>query len=122
MVSYEINKAGQKPCFIYLVRAKGLELITNAADYLFYAIIFLAACSSLRSKLRVKNRGFHSDQYKRGTQGTPFVLVRAKGLEPSRRGHQILSLARLPIPPRPHMMILLKYTTKPTLCQAELQK
>ena len=80
MVSYEINKAGQNPCFIYLVRAKGLELITNAADYLFYAIIFLAACSSLRSKLRVKNRGFHSDQYKRGTQGTPFALVRAKGL------------------------------------------
>ena len=27
-------------------------------------------------------------------------MVRLKGLEPSRRGHQILSLARLPIPPQ----------------------
>ena len=30
--------------------------------------------------------------------------MRARGLEPPRRRHQILSLARLPIPPRPHMM------------------
>ena len=29
-------------------------------------------------------------------------MVRLKGLEPSRRGHQILSLARLPIPPQAH--------------------
>ena len=30
-------------------------------------------------------------------------MVRATGVEPARRGHQILSLARLPIPPRPHL-------------------
>ena len=30
-------------------------------------------------------------------------VVRATGLEPARGSHQILSLARLPIPPRPHM-------------------
>lgn len=28
--------------------------------------------------------------------------MRMTGLEPARRGHQILSLARLPIPPHPH--------------------
>ena len=32
-----------------------------------------------------------------------LFLVRVKGLEPSRRRHQILSLARLPIPPYPHI-------------------
>ena len=30
-------------------------------------------------------------------------LVRMTGLEPARRGHQNLNLARLPIPPHPHM-------------------
>ena len=30
------------------------------------------------------------------------ILVRITGLEPARRRHQILSLARLPIPPYPH--------------------
>ncbi len=30
-----------------------------------------------------------------------FVVVRVTGLEPARRRHQILSLARLPIPPHP---------------------
>ena len=34
-------------------------------------------------------------------------LVRATGLEPARRGHQILSLARLPIPPRPHDLTII---------------
>ena len=34
---------------------------------------------------------------------TIFPLVRVTGLEPARRGHQILSLARLPIPPYPHI-------------------
>ena len=36
-----------------------------------------------------------------------FFLVRATGLEPARRGHQILSLARLPIPPRPHSLTII---------------
>ena len=36
-----------------------------------------------------------------------FFLVRLKGLEPSRRGHQILSLARLPIPPQAHIKLSL---------------
>ena len=30
------------------------------------------------------------------------ILVRITGLEPARHGHQILNLARLPIPPYPH--------------------
>ena len=34
-----------------------------------------------------------------------FFLVRLKGLEPPRRRHQILSLARLPIPPQPRSNI-----------------
>jgi hypothetical protein len=29
-------------------------------------------------------------------------MVRMTGLEPARLGHQILSLARLPVPPHPH--------------------
>ena len=31
-----------------------------------------------------------------------LIMVRMTGLEPARRWHQILSLARLPIPPHPH--------------------
>ena len=31
-------------------------------------------------------------------------MVHLKGLEPSRRGHQILSLARLPSPPQVHLL------------------
>ena len=31
-------------------------------------------------------------------------MVRMTGLEPARRGHQLLRLARLPIPPHPHMV------------------
>ena len=31
--------------------------------------------------------------------------MRLKGLEPPRRRHQILSLARLPIPPQPHIKL-----------------
>ena len=31
-------------------------------------------------------------------------MVRVTGLEPARRGHQILSLACLPIPPHPHIL------------------
>ena len=34
---------------------------------------------------------------------TGFNLVRMTGLEPARSYHKILSLARLPIPPHPHM-------------------
>ena len=33
--------------------------------------------------------------------GTSFFFVRITGLEPARRGHQNLNLARLPIPPYP---------------------
>ena len=34
--------------------------------------------------------------------------LRATGLEPARRRHQNLNLARLPIPPYPHIYIVLK--------------
>ena len=40
----------------------------------------------------------------------PVCLVRAKGLEPSRRGHQILSLARLPIPPCPQSSLIIHFS------------
>ena len=35
-----------------------------------------------------------------------LFLVRVKGLEPPRTRHQILSLARLPVPPYPHKIII----------------
>lgn len=34
-------------------------------------------------------------------------MVRIAGLEPVRRGHQILNLTCLPIPPYPHCLIIL---------------
>ena len=33
----------------------------------------------------------------------PALFMRITGLEPARRRHQILNLARLPIPPYPHV-------------------
>ena len=42
------------------------------------------------------------DKQKRLRKPKSF-LVRMTGLEPARRGHQNLNLARLPIPPHPHM-------------------
>ena len=36
---------------------------------------------------------------KKKTGKITCLLVRITGVEPARRGHQILSLARLPIPP-----------------------
>ena len=38
---------------------------------------------------------------KKSSPKTALSVVRATGLEPARRGHQNLNLARLPIPPRP---------------------
>ena len=43
-------------------------------------------------KIRTLHRLVHGSDF--------CCLVHLKGLEPSRRGHQILSLARLPIPPQ----------------------
>ena len=34
-----------------------------------------------------------------------FRSMRMTGLEPARRGHQNLNLARLPIPPHPHFIV-----------------
>ena len=46
-------------------------------------------------------------------------LVRITGLEPARHRHQILSLARLPIPPYPHdLKIESKITTCRITCSA----
>ena len=39
-------------------------------------------------------------------------LVRVTGVEPARRGHQILSLARLPIPPHPHSLHIISHRPK----------
>ena len=42
--------------------------------------------------------------------GSDYIgLVRVTGLEPARPGHQILSLARLPIPPHPQMQAVLSH-------------
>ena len=42
-------------------------------------------------------------------------MVRLKGLEPPRHRHQILSLARLPIPPQPHIKFYLLIFTRERL-------
>ncbi len=42
-----------------------------------------------------------------------YCLVRLKGLEPPRRRHQILSLARLPISPQPHIKFFAVADTPP---------
>ena len=57
------------------------------------------AQSKLSSKNRQKKNAverFHS----------VFLLVRVTGLEPARRGHQNLNLARLPIPPYPRVRLV----------------
>ena len=55
----------------------------------------------------------HHPHTKNGTARVPSFVVRATGLEPARGCHQILSLARLPIPPRPQMYNSAhKYQTK----------
>ena len=46
-------------------------------------------------------------------------VVRLKGLEPSRRGHQILSLARLPIPPQAHIKFYLLIFTRERYTEEE---
>ena len=45
-----------------------------------------------------KSRKCNVDQHFRGK-----ILLRMTGLEPARRRHQNLNLARLPIPPHPHI-------------------
>lgn len=45
-----------------------------------------------------KSRKCNVDQHFRGKN-----LLRMTGLEPARRKHQNLNLARLPIPPHPHI-------------------
>ena len=45
-----------------------------------------------------KSRKCNVDQHFRGK-----FLLRMTGLEPARRKHQNLNLARLPIPPHPHI-------------------
>ena len=39
----------------------------------------------------------------RRTSFGDFIMVRITGIEPARQRHQILSLARLPVPPYPHI-------------------
>ena len=48
-----------------------------------------------------KSRKCNVDQHFRGK-----ILLRMTGLEPARRKHQNLNLARLPIPPHPHIYYL----------------
>ena len=54
-----------------------------------------------------------------GELGAAGRLVRAEGLEPPRPcGHKILSLARLPVPPRPHGWSTISKFAR--LCEARL--
>ena len=56
----------------------------------------------------------HETDTKRKTYGREMLtagLVRVTGLEPARRRHQILSLARLPIPPYPQMQTIFYHTS-----------
>ena len=50
-----------------------------------------------------------------------IILVRVTGLEPARLGHQNLNLARLPIPPYPHIVFLL-YDIRRHLSSTETKK
>ena len=55
-------------------------------------------------------------RYKKATHKV-WLLVQAKGLEPSRRGHQILNLARLPFR---HTRIPLYFTMSRRMCQDKI--
>ena len=54
-------------------------------------------------------------------QTSMIILVRVTGLEPARLGHQNLNLARLPIPPYPHIFLLL-YDIRRHLSSTETKK
>ena len=55
-----------------------------------------ASCPSKNRQKKNAVERFHS----------VFLLVRVTGLEPARRGHQNLNLARLPIPPYPRVRLV----------------
>ena len=55
-----------------------------------------ASCPSKNRQKKNAVERFHS----------VFLLVRVTGLEPARRGHQNLNLARLPIPPYPQIRLV----------------
>ena len=55
-----------------------------------------ASCPSKNKQKKNAVERFHS----------VFLLVRVTGLEPARRGHQNLNLARLPIPPYPQVRLV----------------
>ena len=60
--------------------------------------------SSLMSKQKNKTSRLSS----KGLKSAYFrAFLRVTGLEPARRGHQNLNLARLPIPPHPLIMKLI---------------
>ena len=60
------------------------------------AIVAKEGCPSQNRHKRNAVERFHS----------VFLLVRVTGLEPARRGHQNLNLARLPIPPYPRVRLV----------------
>ena len=62
--------------------------------------------SSLMSKQKNKTSRLSS----KGLKSAYFqAFLRVTGLEPARRGHQNLNLARLPIPPHPLVMKLITF-------------
>ena len=88
-------------------------------SYLFsslFSLIFYLETTILEKREERKEKSEKNKKKRQpSVENCRFFLVQAKGLEPSRRGHQILSLARLPIPPRLRKTY---FTIRLPLCQA----
>ena len=87
---------------VFLVHQKGLRNLfcANVCAYLLFLL------TKVQFAMRIEVQAY--SLYKKCNKPEPYGsgllhLVHQKGLEPSRRGHQILSLARLPIPPLVHI-------------------
>lgn len=109
-----VNSACFRPSFLNLNRQNGA--FTHAAQLSFFRLPYHFAgfksclncsakitCDAVSKRLVVER------------------LVRVTGLEPARLGHQNLNLARLPIPPYPHIVLLL-YDIRRHLSSAEAKK
>ena len=83
-----LRPSGSKATFRKISREISQPWISSLSHFRLRTLFFIAFLSL--------NKNPHT------CGGHLIKLVRMKGLEPSRHRHQILSLARLPIPPHPH--------------------
>ena len=79
-----------------MVRATGLDSRANYALRSFAALTVHRTVIQYRSYFKSVALRYSVD----------IKMVRATGLEPAHRRYQILSLARLPVPPRPQKPIV----------------